>query len=136
MEGLQWNINSLLREIDKIHFMRKQSSASITGISESKLDLCILNSELDSFIFVAIFLPKIEPTLVEVLYRPVEFIEYNSLKESSISDIQECFLLGDYKVYLLGKNKMLLKKQYSDPYSLAPSVVKKYIFAFHTPSIK
>ena len=44
---LHLNINSLLPKIDEIHFIAKQSNASITGISNSKLDLSILNTELD-----------------------------------------------------------------------------------------
>ena len=41
------NINSLLPKIDDISDIKKQSNASIIGISESKLDSTILNSELD-----------------------------------------------------------------------------------------
>ena len=44
---LHLNINSLLPKIDEIRFIAKQSNASIIGISESKLDSSILNSELD-----------------------------------------------------------------------------------------
>ena len=45
---LHLNINSLLPKIDEIRFIAKQSNASIIGISESKLDSSILNSELDT----------------------------------------------------------------------------------------
>ena len=41
------NINSLLLKTDDIRFIAKQSNPSIIGISESKLDSSILNSELD-----------------------------------------------------------------------------------------
>ena len=41
------NVNSLLPKIDEICFIAKQPNASIVGISESKLDLSILNSEVD-----------------------------------------------------------------------------------------
>ena len=41
------NVNSLLPKIDEICFIAKQLNASIVGISESKLDLSILNSEVD-----------------------------------------------------------------------------------------
>ena len=41
------NISSLLCKIDEIRFILKQSNASITGISESKLDSSILNSDVD-----------------------------------------------------------------------------------------
>ena len=41
------NVNSLLPKVDEIHFIAKQSNASIIGISESKLDSSILNSEVD-----------------------------------------------------------------------------------------
>lgn len=44
MEDLQCNINSLLREIDKIRFTKNQSHASL--ISESRLDSCIVNTEV------------------------------------------------------------------------------------------
>ena len=44
---LHLNMNSLLSKIGEIGFIAKQSTASITGISESKLDSFILNSELD-----------------------------------------------------------------------------------------
>ena len=44
---LHLNINSLLPKIDEIRFIAKQSNHYIIGISESKLDLSILNSELD-----------------------------------------------------------------------------------------
>ena len=53
--------------------------------------------------------------LVGVLYRPPDepdFIEHrkNYLKESNISNTQECYLIGDFNVDLLSGNKMLLKK--------------------------
>ena len=41
------NINSLLPKIVDIHHIAKQSNISIIGISKSKLDSSILNSELD-----------------------------------------------------------------------------------------
>ena len=44
---LHLNINSLAPRTDEIRFIAKQSNASIIGISESKLDSSILNSELD-----------------------------------------------------------------------------------------
>ena len=44
---LHLNINSLLPKIDDICYIAKQSNPSMTGISESKLDSSILNSELD-----------------------------------------------------------------------------------------
>ena len=44
---LHLNINSLLPKIDDICYIAKQSNHSIIGISESKLDSSILNSELD-----------------------------------------------------------------------------------------
>ena len=44
---LHLNINSLLPKINEIRFIVKQSNASMIGISESKLDSSILNSELD-----------------------------------------------------------------------------------------
>ena len=47
MHILHLNINSLLPKIDEIRFTAKQSNVSIIGISESKLDSSILNSELD-----------------------------------------------------------------------------------------
>ena len=41
------NINSLLPKIDDIHYIAKQSNASIIGITKSKLDSSIVNSEVD-----------------------------------------------------------------------------------------
>ena len=77
-------------------------------------------------------MPKGKPILVGVLYPPPGkpgFIEYlnNSLKESTISNTQEFYLIGDFNVKLLSGNKMLLKKQYSVSYSQAPPIVKNYI---------
>ena len=82
-------------------------------------------------------MPKSKQILVGVLYRPpdeADFIEHlnKSLKESNISNIQECYLIGDFNVNLLSGNKMLLKKQYSDSYSQAPPI---QISAFLTLSI-
>ena len=82
-------------------------------------------------IFIDPFLLKSKPILVGVLYRPPDkpdFIEHlnNSLKESNISNNQECYLIGDLNVNLLSGNKMLLKKQYSDSYSQAPPIVNNY----------
>ena len=71
-------------------------------------------------IFIDIFcpnhLPIFKPILAGVLYQPLDkprFIEYfnNSLKESNISNIQECYLMSDLNVILLGGNKMLLDKR-------------------------
>ena len=83
-------------------------------------------------IFIDIFLPKSKPILVGVLYRPSDkpdFIEHlnNSLKESNISNTQECYLISDFNVNLLSGNDMILEKQYSDSYSQAPPIVKNYI---------
>ena len=66
-----------------------------------------------------IFLPKSHPILVGVLYRPLDKLDFienfnNNLKESNISDTQECYLVGDFNVNLLSVNKMLLEKQQSD----------------------
>ena len=44
---LHLNINSILTKINEIQFITNESNASITGISESKLDQSILNSEVD-----------------------------------------------------------------------------------------
>ena len=44
---LHLNVNSLLPKIDEIRFIPKQTNASIIGISESKLDSSILDSEVD-----------------------------------------------------------------------------------------
>ena len=97
---LHLNMNSLLSKIGEIRFIAKQSTASITGISESKLDSFILNSELDigeynlirlddirksrsynhktnfcrntESILIDIFLPKSKPNLVGALYQPAD----------------------------------------------------------------
>ena len=66
-------------------------------------------------IFIDIFFPKAKPILVEVLYRPPDkpdLIEHlnHFLKESNASDIQYCYLIGDFNVDLLSRNKMLFKK--------------------------
>ena len=45
--NLHLHVDSLLPKIDEICFIAKQSYASIIGISESKLDSSILNSEVD-----------------------------------------------------------------------------------------
>ena len=42
------NINSLPPKIDDIHYIGKQSNASIIAISKSDLDSSILNSEVDT----------------------------------------------------------------------------------------
>ena len=83
-------------------------------------------------IFINIFLPKSKPILVGVLYRQLDkssFIENqdNSLKESNIFNIQECYLRGDFNIKLLSGNKMLLVKQYYGSYTQAPSLVIKYM---------
>ena len=44
---LHFNVSSLLPKINEIRFIAKQSNASITEISESKLDSPILNHEID-----------------------------------------------------------------------------------------
>ena len=67
-----------------------------------------------------------------MLYRPSgksDFIEHlnNSLKESNISNTQECYLIGDFNINLLSGNKMTLEKQYSDSYSQTHPIVKNYI---------
>ena len=73
---------------------------------------------------------KSKPILVGVLYWPPgkpRFIEYldNSLKESNVSNIQGCYLMGDFNANLFDGNKMLLDKQYYDSYSQASPLVKK-----------
>ena len=47
MHILHLNVNSLLPKIAEICFIAKQPNASIIGISESRLDSSILNSEAD-----------------------------------------------------------------------------------------
>ena len=44
---LYLNINSLLPKINEIRFIAKQSKATLIGVSEYKLDLSVLNSEVD-----------------------------------------------------------------------------------------
>ena len=83
-------------------------------------------------IFIDIFLPKSKSNSVKVLYRPrdkPDFIEHlnNSLKESNISNTQECYLIGDFNVNLLSGNKMVMEKQDSDSYSQAFLTFKNYI---------
>ena len=60
-------------------------------------------------------MPPDKPGLIEHLD--------NSLKESNISFIQECQLIGDFNVDLLSGYKMLLEKQHYDSYSQAPPLV-------------
>ena len=83
-------------------------------------------------IFINIFLPKLKPILVGVLYQPLNkprFVDSldNSLKESNISNIEERYLMDDFKVNLLSRNKILLDKQYYDSYRQAPPLIKKYM---------
>ena len=47
MHNSHLNINSLPK-IDEVRFIAKQLNASIVGINESKLDLSILHSKLDT----------------------------------------------------------------------------------------
>ena len=68
-------------------------------------------------IFTDIFLAKSKPILVCMWYRPPDkpgFTECldQSLIESNISNIQECYLIGDFNVTLLSRNNMLLEKQH------------------------
>ena len=61
-----------------------------------------------------IFLPKTKQILIKVLSRTsykLELIEYidDTLKEKKISNIQEWYLISDFNVNFLGRNKMLLK---------------------------
>ena len=44
---LHLNVNSLLPKTDEIRFISKQTNASIIGISESKLNSSILDSEVN-----------------------------------------------------------------------------------------
>ena len=44
---LHLNVNSLLSKIDEMRYIAKCSNAAIIGITESKLDNSILNSEID-----------------------------------------------------------------------------------------
>ena len=82
-------------------------------------------------ILIDIFLPKSKPILLGVLYRTPDksdFIEHlnNSLKESNTCNTRECFLIGDFNVNLMSGNKLVLEKQYSDPYSQASLISKNY----------
>ena len=70
-------------------------------------------------IFRDIVLPESKLFLLDVLHRPPEksgFIKYfdNSLKESNIFNIQECYLIGAFNINLLNGDKMLYDKQYHD----------------------
>ena len=47
MHFIHININSLLPKIDEVHYIPNITSASIVGISETKLDETILSSELE-----------------------------------------------------------------------------------------
>ena len=73
-------------------------------------------------------LDESKPILVGMLYQPPEkprFIEHLDiyLNKSTISHIQECYLMGDFNVNRLSRNKMLL----DDSYSKDSPLVKKYI---------
>ena len=57
------------------------------------------------------FLPRLKCVLAGVLYRLPDKPELdNSLKESNILNIQECYWMGDFNINLLSGNKMLLDK--------------------------
>ena len=86
-------------------------------------------------IFIDNYLPKSKPILVGMLYRPPDkpgFIDYldNSFKESNISNIKECYLIGDFNISLLIGIKMLLDKQFYDSYCQAPIPLVKKIYGF------
>ena len=83
-------------------------------------------------IFIGIFLPKSKFILVDVLYRTLDkprFIQHldKSFKESNVSNIQECCLMGDLSVNLSTWNKILLEKKYDDSHSQAPVLVKEHM---------
>ena len=44
---LHLNVNSLLPKIDELSYIAKLSNAAVIGITESKLDNCILDSEIE-----------------------------------------------------------------------------------------
>ena len=58
-----------------------------------------------------------------------EYVGYldNSLKEKKISNIQERYLMSDFKVNFLCGSKMLLDIQYYDSCSQVPPLIKKNI---------
>ena len=126
-----WGIIKLERTVQggeaELHVILKNYKSSLCPNIES--------------IFIDIFLPKSKPISVGVLHRLsdkprlTEYLDY-SLKESNISNIQECYLIGDFNINLLSGNKMLLDKQYNNSYSQAPPLIKKYMdLSFLTPFI-
>ena len=83
-------------------------------------------------IFVDIFLPKSKPILVGILYRPPdkpEFLDYfnECLIQSNITNIQECYFMGDFNINLLYEDKMILEKQCSVTYNQIQPMTKKYL---------
>ena len=88
-------------------------------------------SQIFVLALTAFFLAKSKPILMGVLYRPPDkrgFTEYldNSLRENSISNILECYLIGYSTVILLSGDKIAVGKtlQHYDSNSLPPLLVK------------
>ena len=133
---LESSILSSELDIDQYNLIRLDRSRRGGGVASYIKKYLSYNHNTRFFrnietIFIDISLPKSKPILVGVLHRPPEkpdFIEHlnNSLKESNISNNQECYLIGDFNANLLSGNKMILEKQYSDSYSQAP-IVKNYV---------
>ena len=96
-------------DIDEYDLIRLDHSRGGGGVA------CYIFCRNIESCFIDIFLLMSKSILVGVLYRPPDkpdFMELrkNSLKESNISNTQECYLIGDFNVDLLSGNKMLLKK--------------------------
>ena len=84
-------------------------------------------------IFIGIFLPKIKPVLVGILYRPPDKNGFaKNIEETftgcNILEKQECYLLGDFNINLLHNGKNIFeKKRHKSKLRLLPSSAKEYL---------
>ena len=93
-------------------------------------------------IFVDIFLPKSNPILLGILYRPPDksdFVKHinNVFTETGVSDKHECYLLGDLNINLiLDEKEIFSNKSYKSNGQNLPPLTKGYLDFWFSFSLK
>ena len=110
------NINSLLNKIHELRFIAQKSNPTIIGITESKLDDTVLNSEVSIEGYTLFRSDQMRNGGGVIMYVN-NFVgvkeRKNSILNSTSFDAQEVFILGDININMLDKkNKFILNKGY------------------------
>ena len=139
------NVNSLLSKIDEIRDISNRIKPAVLGITESKLDSSVTNSEvningysiirneeiemaevlhvmLGTFFVFEILLPKVKPIAIRIFYRHPNVNNFLEILSNDFAKVdirkKEIYILGDFNINLLQNGKFILKENQSNTFKI------------------